>query len=197
MLSKQNQQISNSIELAWRIWLTAGIGLAGYDGWAGEPDYLWPRRQAGALQPQTIDFAINHILPRDGPGPEVQQTFQIAMPAQQSQGLIVGIAGVRNRDYDFNLTSPAQQVQGTIMSPGTVADPELDRTFTRLFTLREMERLADFEVQFTSNLFNHLYVEKYTEERADWRRMKFSWKKFRPIVYIFQYATVLDQLRTK
>ncbi|KIW85372.1 hypothetical protein Z517_00762 [Fonsecaea pedrosoi CBS 271.37] len=167
----------------------AGIGLAGYDGWAGEPDYQWPPAQAGVSQ--HVDFAMNHILPRNGPGPEVQQTFRITMPAQQSWGVIVG-----NAIQQFDITTPAHQVQGTIMSAGTMTDPELDRTFTRIFTLREMERLGDFEIHFTQNLFNHLYVEKYTEQRANWRRLKFSWKKFRPIVYVFQYATLLAQLKT-
>ncbi|KIW10657.1 hypothetical protein PV08_11621 [Exophiala spinifera] len=170
-----------------------GIGLAGYDGWAGEPDYHWPPVQAGVSQ--NINFAFTHFLPENGPGPETHYNFQITTPALQSRGTIAGLAGF-NRAYDLDLNTPAQQALGSIRSPGGLLDEDLDRTFSRLFSLRDMERLADFEIQFTPNLLNHLYVEKFKGERFSWRSLKFSWKKFRPVVFIFQYATLLDQLRT-
>jgi len=57
-----------------------------------------------------------------------------------------------------------------------------ENKFPRHFNLRDMARLSGFKIEFTNDLFNHLYVEENNE------------KKYRTKVYIFHNATMLEEL---
>ena len=57
-----------------------------------------------------------------------------------------------------------------------------ENKFPRHFNLRDMARLSGFKIEFTNDLFNHLFVEDNNE------------KKFQTKVYIFHNATLLEEL---
>ncbi|KAK6829368.1 exonuclease family protein [Apiospora arundinis] len=61
---------------------------------------------------------------------------------------------------------------------------QVDRgeSFPGYFTLRDMEYMGNFEVRFTDDLLNHLQMRRFRDS------------SFRPSVYIFQHAAVLEWL---
>ena len=57
-----------------------------------------------------------------------------------------------------------------------------DREFSDDFTLRDMEHLSGFQIQWTNDISNHLKIVKNPH------------RKFRRSIYIFHHAVVLKEL---
>jgi hypothetical protein len=82
--------------------------------------------------------------------------------------------------YRFNAAAAGRS--GTITTVDSF-DSSDDERFSPLFTLRDMERLAGFKIQWTDNLSNHLLVKKELDGR------------FLVTLYVYSNTTLLERNR--
>ena len=74
-------------------------------------------------------------------------------------------------------------LRGEVRKLDDPPEPERDRIFSSLFNLRDMNYLADFVVQPTDNILQHLFIEKFRN------------REYRVTVFIFPHASLLAHLR--
>lgn len=141
-----------------------GLGLTGYSsgaepsyGWRHDENFLFAQAASGFLTNSvSINAVIRKILPRD------------EQPPSGTYGPL------------FEIVSGV----GTLAQTGDPPAPHLDRVFSAYFNLADMERLADFDIRFTDNLLNHLYLERYTDRLP------------RTTLWLFDHVAALEMLRT-
>ena len=66
--------------------------------------------------------------------------------------------------------------------PEVSVPPDRERKFSGFFTLRDMERLSGFQIQWTNDIADHLTIEFYPQ------------RKIKTVVSIFQHAVALKEL---
>lgn len=175
----------NSFELVLGIWLMISVGQGGRVGLGGETSYDWPPLAVadgvGLGEDMSNWRLVWKDLARKGHlyRAKVGTLDRLKLPG-------LGIEGYEDDEakntLGCSLGSAQRYLDASLRRILGAPKPVDTHTFPDYFTLRDLERMGNFNVRFTDNLLQHLRVVKH---RHDW---------FRPTVYIFQHANILKTL---
>ncbi|RYP62777.1 hypothetical protein DL769_007172 [Monosporascus sp. CRB-8-3] len=90
---------------------------------------------------------------------------------------------IRNALKDRELLTGGKPNKGSRVLRDEEPLSDANPLFNSLFTFRDMNYLAGVNIQPTDNILNHLYYDKY------------SYREFRPTVFFFPYASVLEDMK--
>ncbi|KAI1349151.1 hypothetical protein F5Y01DRAFT_327683 [Xylaria sp. FL0043] len=166
-----------AIELILGVWLMLAFGGAGDAGiagafqYGGQDIYDWPPLgdtrgiRLGAQERYEWQPLLNAL---------VRQGHEYRRQGSGKQ---------QGEDEGWYLESMDQYLHVTIRRIlGRAEVTDYDRMFPGHFTLRDLVYMGNFNIVFTPNLLQHLRVTKPRD------------KSFRPIIYVFQNAVILEEL---
>ncbi|RYP72794.1 hypothetical protein DL771_003978 [Monosporascus sp. 5C6A] len=185
----RERDIVAAIEFAISVW--SMITLGGSTALAGVTVWRWPLLASlnstleGYLTGHDPDQGApmpDHLLPLVVPDPE---PVDPDLEPVDNEGPAI-LADIPQQDPDGDeLDVDEPDVKRDIPGPGgNPPNVGYDREFTDYFTLCGMNRLVGFQIQWTSNLLDHLRLRKL---RAN---------GFSTYVYVFHHAAVLERIGT-
>ena len=90
--------------------------------------------------------------------------------------------GLSRSPIDWEPDKSINDILDREFKPDELVPQNRDCEFSRFFTLRDMEHLSGFQIQWTNDIANHLKIVDYKQ------------RKFRRSVLIFHHAVALKEL---